>query len=335
MTKLSDPTSADLQPEPSLPQSGAASVGTAGPVNLRTNIDAVGAERSRRDTAGVSVYWREIHPARRWALAWPREHGAWGILLVSLVTGVAAGGSSLANLRQALWLVVAAMATFCLRTPVENSLPASPLRPRGPAEWRWVILAASTYGVICAFALVMLVRGGALRLIWPLTVIAAGLFAVQAVVKRWGRGGRLPAEIIAAFGLTVAAVAAWAVAAGRLERQALTLWLLNGLFATNQILYVQFRIREARGPKPSQLRNKRLFLASEAITAAVLLACEWESLVPGLALLAFLPAILRGAVWFLRPNHHPLQIHHLGKTELMHAIVFGVLIIAGFRLGIP
>lgn len=70
--------------------------------------------------------------------------GRWGILLVCLITGASIGFSSTTDLSTLLWLTVAVVAAFCLRTPIENSLPASPLRARVSAEWRWVVVAGST-----------------------------------------------------------------------------------------------------------------------------------------------------------------------------------------------
>ena len=273
---------------------------------------------------------------RRRALVWPREHGAWGILLVSLITGAAAGFSSPANFLRLLWLAFAATAAFSMRTPLENALPSSPLRPRSSAEWKWVKTAMAVYALSCVFALGMLVHEGALGLIWIPGAVAAGLFALQAMAKRFSRVGRLLGEIISAFGLTVAAMAAWAVAAGRFDPQAAVLWLMNGLFATNQILYVQFRIQEARGSKhSSRSRVNAIFLAVEAFTVVLLIAAWRGSLIPGLALVAFLPVLARGTLWSFRRTKQPLQIHRLGKTELGHAILFGLLVIVAFRLFIP
>jgi hypothetical protein len=273
---------------------------------------------------------------RRRALVWPREHGAWGILLVSLITGAATGFSSISNLPPLLWLTLAATAAFSLRTPVENSLPASPLRPRTSAEWRWVNAAIGVYALTCAIAVAMLWREGALALVWIPGVVAAGLFALQIAVKRAGRAGRVLGEITGAFGLTVAALAGWAVAAGRFDREALSLWLLNGLFATNQILYVQLRIHETRdSAQPLLSGGKLLFLAGEVLTVIVLVAAWRGGLMPGLTLFAFLPILARGAVWSVRSAARPLKIHRLGKTELAHAIIFGLLLIAAFRLHVP
>jgi hypothetical protein len=281
----------------------------------------------------LPAYWREVHPARRRTLVWPREHGAWGILLVPLIAGAASGLASAQNVPRLLWLSVAVMAAFCLRTPIENSLPASPYRPRGPAEWHWVMVAASAYSLSGAFALAMLLREGALSLVWKPGLAAAGFFALQAAVKRTGRAGRLPAEVIGAFGLTLTAVAAWAVAAGQIERRALALWLLAGLFATDQIVYVQLRIREAREAQPaSHSRTKWLFLAGEAFTALLLVIGARVRFIPALAILVFMPVFARGAAWSVRAHQEPLRIHRLGKTELIHSILFGLLLIASFRL---
>ena len=278
----------------------------------------------------------EISPVRRRALVWPREHGAWGILLVSLITGAAAGLSSPTNLPRLLWLALAATAAFSWRTPFENSLPSSPLRPRNCAEWRWVTAAMLVYALTCAFAVGMLIHEGALGLIWKPGVVAAGLFAVQAVIKRFSRASRLLSEIIGTFGLTIPAMAAWAVAAGRFDSQAVVLWLLNGLFATNQILYVQMRIQETRRFQHSlHSWDRVIFLAVEAFTVAVLIAAWRRSLMPGLALVAFLPVFTRGVVWSFRRTRQALQIHRLGKSELAHAILFGLLVIIAFRLFIP
>ncbi len=279
------------------------------------------------------AYWRGIYPARRRTLVWPREHGAWGILFISLIAGAACGLSNAQNVPRLLWLMVGVAAVFCLRTPVENSLPRSPFRPRGADEWRWMMGVAAAYALTCAVALAMLDRGGAIDLIWKPGIAAAGLFVVQAAVKRAGRAGRLPGEVIGAFGLALAAVAGWAVGAGQVERPALSLWILSGLFATNQILYVQLRIGDGRGAAPaSSSRARKFFLAGEALMALLLMAGAMARLVPLLALLAFVPVLARGAVWSFRTERSPLRIHRLGKTELIYSILFGLLIIAGFRL---
>lgn len=298
-----------------------------------TSLQSPGIAASRDTSPAMSWPWNLVSPVRRSVLVWPREHGAWGILLVSLVTGAAAGLSSVDNLLPLLWLTIAAISAFCLRTPVENSMTRSPFRPRTQAEWRWVIMAAFLYILIGAFAGVMLLLDGTLQIIWMPALAAFALFGLQAVIKRFGRPWRLPAEILAAFGMTLAAAAGCIVAAGKPENLAIGIWLLNGLFAANQILYVQFRIREAHDvQRPAALRRKRIFLLSELVMALALIAAAQARLLPTLALVAFLPLFARGALWSLRTHPSPLRIHRLGKSELAHAIVFGILLIAAARM---
>jgi hypothetical protein len=161
------------------------------------------------------------------------------------------------------------------------------------------------------------------------------LFALQEILKKLGRIGRLPAEMIGGFGLTLAAVAGWAVAAGGFGQQALAIWLLNALFAADQILYVQLRIREVRAGKGSSgLSGRILFPAVEALIALLLLGGAHAGWMPWLALPAFLPVLVRGETWVLRADHSRLQINRLGTSELFYSILFGILLIVAFRLPI-
>lgn len=255
----------------------------------------------------------------------PREHGAWGILLVPLVTGAAVGllrGGSPAPLAP---LTIAAMALFWLRTPLENWLGTTPLQARGAVESRLVRRATLALAVLSAASLVWLFWGWKnVDLLW-IGAASAVAFVAQAAVKRIGRNARTASQMVGAAGLTSVAAAACYVATGRLDGLALCLWAANLLFAINQIHFVQVRIRGARA---ATLRDKlavgRWFLVGQAILIAVLAATF-----PWLAALAFLPVLYRGFAWFVE-KARPLAIHQLGKRELAYAIGFGVLLIAGF-----
>ncbi len=58
--------------------------------------------------------------ARTHALIVPREHGAWGLLLVPLFTGLAAGFSATHRVWLLLVFTIVALSLFWLRTPVES-----------------------------------------------------------------------------------------------------------------------------------------------------------------------------------------------------------------------
>lgn len=78
-----------------------------------------------------------------------RDAGRWsglvstvnaGILPGSLITGASVVYLSTTDLSALLWLAEAFVAAFCLRTPVENSLRASPFPARGSASANFFIL---------------------------------------------------------------------------------------------------------------------------------------------------------------------------------------------------
>ena len=59
------------------------------------------------------------------ALIVPREHGAWGLLLVPLVTGAGVAFRESTHVVPAVLLLLATLALFWLRTPVESLLGTS------------------------------------------------------------------------------------------------------------------------------------------------------------------------------------------------------------------
>jgi hypothetical protein len=63
-----------------------------------------------------------VQQTRRRAMVVPREHGAWGLLLVPLFTGMAAGFAPGHRVWPLLLFTVAALSLFGLRTPVESLL---------------------------------------------------------------------------------------------------------------------------------------------------------------------------------------------------------------------
>jgi len=254
---------------------------------------------------------------------------------VSLLTGAAVGASSASALAREGWLLTAAVAVFCARTPVENALsPDSPFRPRTTSELYWIALFAAAFSAIAGVALGVLLAGEMPAGFYVVGLVAAGIFGVQAVIKRSGRRLRLLAQLTGALGLTATAAMACCVATGRTDRLALVLWATNWLFATNQILYVQHRIHESRaGNHKKKLVGKQFFLISEILTAACLGAFWRIGLIPAGSLIAFVPALMRGVILPLLPDGRPLEIRRLGKGELTHALIFAVLLILSFKIG--
>ncbi len=266
------------------------------------------------------------------ALIIPREHGAWGILLIPLITGAAVGAGVGHGWAALALFSVLALSLFWLRTPLESWVGAGPMRTQTAAETHAVILAAALIGGVAALAATALLWGGKHRGLLLLGAVSAAAFLAQAALKAAGRPFRMAAQIIGSIGLTSTAPAAYYVLTGRLDSRAVALWLANWIFAGDQVHFVQLRIRAARLTEGrDKLARGRVFLAGQLIMSMLLIAAWRYGILPGLAVLAFVPILIRGFLWFV-PGPQPLAVKRLGWTELAHAATFGVLLVAGFLL---
>lgn len=274
----------------------------------------------------MAAHINTLQSSRIRTMVIPREHGAWGMLLVPLATGAVIGLRSAANLPALTLFVMTALSLFWLRTPVESWLGTSAIKAQSRDERavvRKVIFAVGLLAAACSAALLWNSHNRGLLVIGA---IAGFAFVVQAGVKKLGRKGRMPAQMIGAVGLTSTAAAAYYIAAGRLDRVAMALWLANWLFAGNQIHFVQLRIHASRATTFDDKMRQGLpfFLGQIALIITIVGACRWR-LFPAALVVAFVPVLLRGTIWFLR-GRQPLDVHKLGFGELAQALLFGTLL---------
>jgi YwiC-like protein len=267
---------------------------------------------------------------RTLAMLVPREHGAWGMLLVPYATGAIVALHSGANTNSLAVFLLAALALFWLRTPVEAWLGTSPVKASSSHERKLVVIAALALASVAAIAVVELILAGYSQGVLAIGAVAALSFGLQAVVKRAGRRGRIPAQIIGAIGLTSTSAAAYYVGTGRLDRAAVALWLANFLFAGNQVHFVQLRIHSARLTAPTEkLRKGSAFLAGQLALLFGVALIGWVGILPKFAFVAFIPATVRGIGWFFA-SPKPLDVHRLGLSELFQSLIFGSLLCAVF-----
>lgn len=266
------------------------------------------------------------------AMVVPREHGAWGMMLVPLATGAVIAARTAVNSTALIILPIAALSLFWLRTPLESWLGTSSIKAQTNYEYGLLMKAIVAIGVVAAGNVAALLWNGHNRGLLIIGGVAALAFAAQAGVKKLGRKGRMPAQIIGAIGLTSTAACAYYVATGRLDRTAVALWLANWLFAADQIHFVQVRIHSSRAETlGDKLRPGMGFLAGQTgLIVAIIAACRLK-VFPAAIVLAFLPILLRGTIWFAR-GRQPLDVHKLGYSELAQALVFGALLCAAFLL---
>ena len=269
-----------------------------------------------------------MNGARMRTMLWPREHGAWGILLVPMATGAALGFMQHGSAAALLLFLFAALGLFCLRTPVEALLGASAMRAHKGAERQWVLLGTAVYAVIAASCLLAVFWGGRNHGLFLLGAVAAASFLLQAVLRKLGRSTRTGSQIIGSLGLTSTAAGAYYVMTGQLDHHAMGLWAANWLFSANQIEFVQLRLHAAKVVGFAQrVAAGWHALAGIAITIVLLLGVFELHMMPKRAVLAYHPMILRNLWWYFQ-KPKPIRVHRLGVRELISNLVFGGILIA-------
>ncbi len=282
------------------------------------------------ESRSTEIATEKARRERRHALVLPREHGAWGLLLVPMVTGAGVAFRESDHVLPILLLLTAALALFWLRTPVESLLGTFAIRAQSKDERRAVAIVIAGLGVVAVLTLGTLLWAGRNPALWLIGAAAAAAFVGQALLKKLGRRARMLSEIVGTIGLTASGPAAYYVVTGKFGATAWMLWLANLIFAGNQIHYVQLRIHTARieGLR-AKLAHGWAFAAGQlAMTAALTLACL-AGLLPQVASLAFAPLLFRGWFYFIQ-KPAPLVVRKLGWNELKHAVAFCVLFIAAF-----
>ncbi len=264
------------------------------------------------------------------ALILPREHGAWGLLLVPMATGAGIAFRESSHILPALVLLTAALALFWLRTPVESLLGTSAMRAQTNNEKRAVTIVIAVLSAVAALALASLLWAWQNPLLWLIGTVAGAAFVGQALLKKLGRRARMLSEMVGTIGLTASGPAAYYVITGRFGATAWMLWIANLLFAGDQVHYVQLRIQTARveGLKKKLAHGWTFAVGQLAMAAVITIACLL-GLIPAVASLAFSPLLFRGWYYFIQ-KPAPLAVRKLGWSELSYAVVFCFGFIAAF-----
>ncbi len=227
----------------------------------------------------------------------PREHGAWGILLIPFATAAAIAGV----FDRPVGLLLASILCFYLTRT--SFLQGDYRRTAG-------LLAAS---LIAAAPVIWIGHR------WWLMVFGAGVIPIA--LRRTDRG--IAWQLAAVAGLTLTAPVAWYVATGSLGWPAWRLWLLNALYFAGRVFYVKMHIAAAIQRGTSRLRLGAPTLAYHSALLGVAI-CWWP------IGLAFIPAVIHALIGVARLTP-VLRIKRLAWTEVAASVVFGLSLVAVTR----
>lgn len=232
----------------------------------------------------------------------PREHGAWGILLIPFATAVGVAG--VFDLKVAL-LLGSILSFYMARTSFLKR----------DFQWTFVLLAVSAG---CTAPLL---------LVWKLWWLAAfggvaGLLAFRKTERS------VAMQLLAVCGLTLTAPAAWYVATGQLNQRAWWLWLLNVLYFAGGVFYVKMHVAAAIRRQRFETVTKRMRFGASTLIYYGALARVGVALWP--VGLAYAPVVVRAVIGVMRLSPI-LRIKRLGWTEVAYSIAFAVALIVTLR----
>lgn len=250
----------------------------------------------------------------RFATTLPRQHGAWSVLLLAYVLGLAVGGPN----PPALLLLPPLIAALPLRHTALLWLRAGSSGRRRPlAVW------LAVYGLVLILSGALLVGVYGRWLLLPPGALAGAVGLASAGLEQRRLDRTLGAELLGMVGLSLVVPATVYAASGEFGAATFGLWLLAALDFSGSVFQVRFI---ARGGKGVVSVIFHLLALGGAGAMGVL------GFAPPLAALSLVPAALR-AVWAAAvPGGRQPTIRRLGFEELGYAAVFVLLAALAYRL---
>lgn len=263
----------------------------------------------------------------RSAVLWPREHGAWGLLIAPLAFGTIVGARAAGG----HWFAWAAMVTtvsalFLVRTPLEALLGYGTVRASGDREVAAARTRTFLWGALAAASAVCTALTVRMEVFAACALLGAVAYATQWLLPK------PQAQLAVAIGLAAGAPATYVALTGRLDQRALVLGVLAAVLSANQVVFVQLEINALKsGSRAARLRFGSPFLVFQVLTMLALAAAWQRDILTQVAVLAFVPLLLRGFWHFIRPQQR-VSLRRLGFTEIAYTTVSVLILALGVAL---
>lgn len=255
----------------------------------------------------------------------PREHGAWAMLYVPFVLGVAVAG----KINWAvLLLLLATTALFISREALRVWWRAR-TREREDTEAGRLLLCYLALAAAAGWPLLF-----AWRRFWlvPLGLVGVVLLLINGKQATRLEERALGSELLAICGLTLTAPASYYVARGAWEATACWLWLLSACYFASSVFYIKLRIYSLNPRKQEEQRRARQSCAYyHALLLLALVALLVSGNLPLFALAAFAPVLAR-TFWRLFKPVRQVNLARAGMLEIVYSVVFLCCITLSFRL---
>lgn len=254
----------------------------------------------------------------------PREHGAWAMLYIPFVIGVAVAG-------KITWavglLLLAASALFVSRESLRVWWRARE-RKRDSGNSRTLLLIYLTLALCCGLPLILLAK-----LFWliPLGLTGGALLMINGRQSADLEDRSIHSELLAIAGMTMTAPAAYYTASGKWDARAFQLWALSALFFASSVFYIKLRVLNLNPRRAGQRQKvQQHCLLYHSFLLIALMTLFLTGSLSLFALIAFAPILARAFQGLLRPVPQ-LNLKRAGMLELMYSLVFLIFITLTFR----
>ena len=256
----------------------------------------------------------------------PREHGAWFMLLISLVIGTGAARSfGLPSILLGLSAAAMFSSLYSLGEGVKKASIAREMKREAISSFIYFILA-----LVFAAPLVIIYRFWSLL---PLGLLAAPFFAIYLYLISQRKHRTIRGEIINIAGISFPAAASYYVSSGVWTDTALLLWLLTFLYSAGSIFYVRLKVKQ-KAPFPAS-PGQRFLLGKELMAYliflfATLIILAITGLIPFILLAAYLPLALK-SLFSIFYSRGMMSIKRVGIAETGYSALFVALFLFTFQ----
>jgi hypothetical protein len=253
----------------------------------------------------------------------PKEHGAWAMFSVPMITGILVA-------RSPSWPVVfLALSTTFLFIARESLVVWWRSRQRGRSHREAQLRLAIYLGLAALFGAPLVFVARLFGLI-PFGAAALVLLLINMKQAEQLEERTIIGEMLAIIGMTMTAPAVHYAARGEWQMTALWLWALSALYFMSSVFYVKLRVLTAHARSDDHRRQiRRRCALYHGFLLSALVALTLTGNVNLFAVIAFAPALGRAFWHVLTPASH-LNLRRVGVLEIVYSLVFLAFIALSF-----
>jgi hypothetical protein len=190
------------------------------------------------------------------------------------------------------------------------------------------------YGGLAALGAGWLVLGREQWILVPLGAASTLLLGIHLLLAARRAEMSTSGELLGIAGLSLGGPAAYVVAGGTMPVVAIGLWLLNWLYFGGTVFYIKLKVRvQPRRIAPRDVWERLqvgwvtiMYHVLVLLVAVILVSLQW---VPPLAPVAYVPVLCK-AVYGVVSWARGVNMKRLGVTEIVHSIIFALVLIAAY-----